>query len=96
MPHWLSEWEIYGSFSDQVLNSSQAAVLIITDYLDGGFYLRVKLLVLVIGVWITMCRDGLTVFCVCVLIVCVHACVAQPSAALDRVGSAQHGAWSAG
>lgn len=31
-----------------------------------------------------------------VMIVCVHACVAQPSAALGRVGSAQQGAWSLG
>lgn len=30
------------------------------------------------------------------VIVCEHACVAQPSAALDRVGSAQQGAWSLG
>lgn len=27
---------------------------------------------------------------------CIHACAAQPSAALDRVGSAQQGAWSLG
>lgn len=31
-----------------------------------------------------------------VVIVCVHACGALPSAALDRVGSAQQGAWSLG
>lgn len=31
-----------------------------------------------------------------VMIVCVHACVSQPSAALDRVDSAQQGGWSLG
>lgn len=31
-----------------------------------------------------------------VVIVCVRVCVAQPSAALDRMGSAQQGAWSLG
>lgn len=30
------------------------------------------------------------------VIVCVHACTTQPSAALDGVGSAQQGAWSLG